>query len=182
MKYFPIFVDLDRRRVVVAGAGEKAAQKLRLIGKTNAAIAVIGANPVEEIVGLASTGAIELLARPFEERDLDGAALVFAADGDPVVNREVAAAAAARGIPVNVVDGPADSTFIMPAIVDRDPVTVAIGTEGTSPVLARMLKARIEAWLPAGLAASRRSRCASGSTSRTGSMCRRCAAASGSVC
>lgn len=150
MKYFPIFVDLDHRHVVIAGAGEKAAQKLRLVGKTTAAITVVGIDPVEEVAEQASTGAIELLARPFEEHDLDGAALAFAADGDAIINRKVAAAAAARSIPVNVVDGPAMSTFIMPAIVDRDPVTVAIGTEGTSPVLARMLKARIESWLPAG--------------------------------
>ncbi len=62
---------------------------------------------------------------------------------------EVAAAASAQGIPLNVVDGPRESTFIMPAIVDRDPVVVAIGTEGAAPILAREIKARIEAWLPA---------------------------------
>ncbi|HXF55089.1 MAG TPA: siroheme synthase CysG [Hyphomicrobiaceae bacterium] len=150
MRYFPIFVDLKGRRVVVAGAGEKAAQKLRLLTKTNASIAVIGTGAVAEIANLAASGAITHLPRRPEARDLEGAALVFAADDEPSVNEEIAAASAARGIPVNVVDGPTASTFIMPAIVDRAPVTVAIGTEGTAPVLARMIKSRIEAWLPAG--------------------------------
>jgi uroporphyrin-III C-methyltransferase/precorrin-2 dehydrogenase/sirohydrochlorin ferrochelatase len=149
MRYFPIFVDLDGRRVVLAGTGEKAAQKVRLLAKTDASITVVGTGATDEIAALASSGAIELRARPFRSRDLDGAAMAFAADDDPNVNREVAAAAATRGVPVNVVDGPAMSSFIMPAIVDRAPVTVAIGTEGAAPVLARMIKSQIEAWLPA---------------------------------
>jgi uroporphyrin-III C-methyltransferase/precorrin-2 dehydrogenase/sirohydrochlorin ferrochelatase len=149
MRYFPIFVDLDGRRVVLAGTGEKAAQKLRLLVKTDASITVVGTGVTNEIAALASSGAIELLARPFRSRDLDGATLAFAADDDTDVNREVAAAAASCRVPVNVVDGPAMSSFIMPAIVDRTPVTVAISTEGAAPVLARMIKSRIEAWLPA---------------------------------
>ncbi|HEY4636566.1 MAG TPA: siroheme synthase CysG [Rhodospirillales bacterium] len=149
MKYFPIFVDLEHRHVVVAGAGEKAAQKLRLLARTPASITVIGTGATDEIAALASAGAIELLARPFRASDAEAATLVFAAADDQDHNREVAAAAAARGVPVNVVDGPAISTFIMPAIVDRSPVTVAIGTEGAAPVLARMIKSQIEAWLPA---------------------------------
>ena len=83
------------------------------------------------------------------EADLDGAALVFAASDDPELDGRVAAAARARGFPINVVDGPSESNFIMPAIVDRDPIVVAIGTEGAAPILAREIKAKIESWLPA---------------------------------
>jgi len=92
---------------------------------------------------------VRLIALPFDPAHLNGASLVFAATGDPAKDAAVAKAARAGGIPVNIVDGPAESTFIMPAIVDRAPVTVAIGTEGAAPVLARQIKARIESWLPA---------------------------------
>lgn len=150
MRYFPIFIDLENKCAVVAGGSEQAAQKARLLLKTRARVAIVAERFGEEVLSLGrSEPALELIARPFAPADLDGAALAFAATGDDAQNAAVAAAARARGIPVNVVDGPAESTFIMPAIVDRSPVTVAIGTEGAAPVLARQIKARIESWLPA---------------------------------
>jgi uroporphyrin-III C-methyltransferase/precorrin-2 dehydrogenase/sirohydrochlorin ferrochelatase len=89
----------------------------------------------------------------FLARDLEGQRLVYAATGDRALDAAVSRAAKARGIPVNVVDAPELSTFITPAIVDRAPVTVAIGTEGAAPVLAREIKTRLETWLPANLGA-----------------------------
>ena len=151
MKYFPVFVDLEDRKVVVVGGGEPAVQKTRLLLKTSARIEVIAGEPNSELIALAQAGRITLRSRPFAPADLDGATLSYAATGDHAANAPIAEAARARGILVNVVDEPAPSTFITPAIVDRDPVVVAIGTEGTSPVLARDVKTHLEAHLPAGL-------------------------------
>lgn len=150
MRYFPIFVDLDDREILIVGGGEKALQKLRLLAKTTARIKVIADEIGEGVTAFAKDVAtVSLHRRRFTASDLAGVALVFSANDEPVVDVEVAAAARAAGVPHNVVDAPSDSTFIMPAIVDRDPVVVAIGTEGTAPILAREIKAKIEGWLPA---------------------------------
>ncbi len=149
MRYFPIFVDLDGRDVLIAGGGEKALQKLRLLTKTTARIRVVAEDIVPAIAGLEREPPLVLERRRFASADVAGAAMVFAASDDPQADAEVAAAAKAQGIPVNVVDAPRESTFIMPAIVDRDPVVVAIGTGGAAPILAREIKSKVEAWLPA---------------------------------
>ncbi|KAB2919475.1 MAG: uroporphyrinogen-III C-methyltransferase [Hyphomicrobiaceae bacterium] len=151
MKYFPIFADLQRADVLVVGGGEQAAQKIRLLRKTGASITVVAQTVTHEIGGLGEHGSLWIIRRPFEARDVEGQRLVYAATGDRVLDALVSSAARRRGIPVNVVDAPELSTFITPAIVDRDPVTVAIGTEGSAPVLAREIKSKLEAWLPANL-------------------------------
>ena len=143
MRYFPIFFDLDGRDVLIVGGGEKALQKLRLLAKTTARLKIVAADVSEDITAAGVT-TLTVERHAFTEADLDGAALVFAASDDPELDARVAAAARARGLPVNVVDGPSQSNFIMPAIVDRDPVVVAIGTEGAAPILAREIKAKIE--------------------------------------
>jgi len=153
MKYFPLFADLDRAHVLVAGGGEQATQKVRLLLKTNAQITVVADSVTDELRDLEDDNAIWIVLRTFLARDLDGQRLVFAATGDRQLDATVSRAAKARGIPVNVVDAPALSTVIMPAIVDRAPVTVAIGTEGAAPVLAREIKTRLETWLPANFGA-----------------------------
>jgi len=150
MKYFPLFLDLDDRRVVVAGGGVKAAQKLRLLAKTGARIVVIGETFSQEVLEVVRGRPMLLEQRRFAPDDVQGAALVIGAEDSSARNADVSRAARAHGVPVNIVDGPDLSTAIVPAIVDRDPVVVAIGTEGASPVIARDLRARIEAWLPAG--------------------------------
>lgn len=149
MRYFPIFLDVDNRDVLVVGGGEKALQKLRLLAKTTARLKLVAEDVSEAIAALDSAHPLTILRRSFVESDVEGAAMVFAASDDPALDQAVATAARKRGLPVNVVDGPADSNFIMPAIVDRDPVVVAIGTEGAAPILAREIKSKIEAWLPA---------------------------------
>lgn len=153
MKFFPLFADLDGVDVLVAGGGEQAAQKLRLLGKTGARLTVLAETPCAEIGALARQGTVHLLPRAFQDGDVAGRRLVYAATGDRVLDIRISEAAQARGVPVNVVDAPELSTFITPAIVDRAPVTVAIGTEGAAPVLAREIRARIEAMLPARLGA-----------------------------
>jgi uroporphyrin-III C-methyltransferase/precorrin-2 dehydrogenase/sirohydrochlorin ferrochelatase len=151
MRFFPIFLDLDQATVLVLGGGEQAAQKLRLLQKTPARLVVMTGAACAEIEQLAATGRIELVRRPFRPRDLDGVRLVVAAVDDDALLASVASAARAMNVPLNVVDRQDLSSFITPSIVDRDPLVVAIGTEGTAPVLARRIKAMLEPLLPAGL-------------------------------
>lgn len=149
MRYFPLFADLENADVVVVGGGEQAAQKVRLLCKTAARITVIAETVVDELRQLGAQGAIWIVPRKFFPRDLDGQRLAYVATGDRVQDAAVYKEAKARGIPVNVVDIPRLSTFITPAILDRAPVTVAIATEGAAPILAREIKTRLEALLPA---------------------------------
>jgi uroporphyrin-III C-methyltransferase/precorrin-2 dehydrogenase/sirohydrochlorin ferrochelatase len=151
MKYFPLFADLDGAPVLVAGGGEQAAQKVRLLAKTEARVTVVAEAAGGEIETLAAAAKIRLVRRSFEAADAQGQRLIYAATGDRALDAAVSQAAQTLGILVNVVDAPELSTFITPAIVDRSPVTVAIGTEGAAPVLAREIRTRIEAMLPARL-------------------------------
>ncbi|MDX2204850.1 MAG: siroheme synthase CysG [Hyphomicrobiaceae bacterium] len=150
MRYFPLFADLEDAGVLVVGGGEQAAQKVRLLARTRARITLAAAEPADELAELERSGRITI-AGQFTPELLDGPRLVYVATGDLAADRAVAEAAQARGIPVNVVDRPELSTFITPAIVDRAPVTVAIGTEGAAPIIAREIKTRLESWLPANL-------------------------------
>ena len=143
MRYLPIHIDLRGRDVVVYGGGGAAEAKLRTLLKTEAQITVIAEHPSAEIRRWADAGRLSIVDRP-----MDGAALVYAATDDPQHNLRIAEAARALGIPVNAADMPAGCDFITPAIVDRSPVAVSIGTEGTSPGLARALKSDLEARLP----------------------------------
>ncbi|MFT3986852.1 NAD(P)-dependent oxidoreductase [Aestuariivirga sp.] len=146
MRYFPIFIDLDGRMVVIVGGGEEALRKVRLLSRTAARIVVVADALHPE---LAANPKVEWTSQPFSPVLLDGAALAVCADA--TLNDAVSAAAQARGIPVNAVDCADLSTFIVPSIVDRAPVVVAIGTEGTAPMLGQGLRARIDAMLPQAL-------------------------------
>ncbi len=146
MRYFPIFFDLQDRPVTVVGGTEEALRKIRLLLKTGAVINVIAPEIHEE---LAANPRVNWIAKGYQAGLLEGAALVYSADA--ALNERVASDAQALGIPVNAVDNPEISTFIVPSIVDRDPVVVAIGTEGTAPILGQGLRARIDAMLPQAL-------------------------------
>lgn len=150
MRHFPIFLDLAGRRVVVSGAGEAAVAKLRLLMKTQARISVYGADPDIQVRLWYAENRLELVERPIEPHDANGAALLYGANADEVEDARAAAIGRQAGALVNIVDD-LRSDFITPAIVDRDPVTVAIGTEGAAPVLARWIKARVEELLPSSL-------------------------------
>ncbi len=151
MKHFPIFVALEGRRVVLSGGGEAALAKLRLILKTEAHVTVFAEDAAPEIKAWHDAGRVHLVARRMEPGDALCAVLFYAADEDDAEDARTSAIARADGALVNIVDNLGDSQFITPAIVDRDPVTVAIGTEGAAPVLARAIKADIEERLPATL-------------------------------
>ncbi|MEZ5775013.1 MAG: siroheme synthase CysG [Hyphomicrobiaceae bacterium] len=153
MRYFPLFLDVASERVVLVGEGEKALQKLRLLVRTTARIRLVAARPSRDLADLAAAHGVEISTSPFVPADLDGARLVVSASDDPALDEAVATAAEARAIPINIVDRPQRSSFLVPAIVDRDPIIVAIGSEGTAPVLARRIRARLEALMPARLGA-----------------------------
>ncbi|MEE8243912.1 MAG: siroheme synthase CysG [Pseudomonadales bacterium] len=159
MRHLPIFVDLRDQQVVFAGAGAVATPKIRLLMKTEASIQVYGEAAAEEVVSWAKSGQIAWFPRPVENTDLGNARLVYIASDDAHEDARVRALAERAGTLFTHVDHLEGSRFITPAIVDRDPVMVAIGTEGTAPVLAQLIKAQIEALLSptlgtlAGLAA-----------------------------
>lgn len=151
MKHFPIFLAVENKRIVLSGGGDAALAKLRLLMKTEARICVFAPNAAPEIFYWAADGKLSLTQRALATGDVKGAVLFYAADEDEVEDARTAAIAANEGALVNIVDNLADSAFITPAIVDRDPVTIAIGTEGAAPVLARAVKADLEETLPASL-------------------------------
>ncbi len=147
MNYLPIFIDVRDRRIVVAGGGRMALSKLRTLLKSAARVTVIASVISDELRDLAASDAIQLFARRLTPRDLDDARLVYIANEDINEDRRVATLCRERDILVNTVDNAGMSDFISPAIVDRDPIIVAIGSEGTAPLLTRQIKARIEALL-----------------------------------
>lgn len=151
MQHFPIFVALAGRRVVLSGGGEAALAKLRLLLKTEAHLTVFAPEADPQIAAWHEAGRLQLLRRAMGPGDALGAVLFYAADEDSAEDARTAALAQADGAMTNIVDNLHDSQFITPAIVDRDPVTVAIGTEGAAPVLARAIKADLEARLPVTL-------------------------------
>ncbi|MEO0402875.1 MAG: siroheme synthase CysG [Pseudomonadota bacterium] len=151
MNHFPIFLNTSGRRIVLSGGGDAALAKLRLLLKTRANITVFATDAAPEIKGWAHEGKVTLIERAMEPGDALCAALFYAADEDALIDKRTAAIAHADGALVNIVDNLADSQFITPAIVDRDPVTIAIGTEGAAPVLARAIKADLEEKLPPSL-------------------------------
>ena len=144
MRQLPVFFSVTDRPVVIAGGGEAAARKLRLLLKAGARVTVVAPAAVPEIQDLAAQGVITWARRPFNAADLTGAVLVYGATEIPQVDQAVSDAARAAGVPVNVVDRPELSDFITPAIVERDPITVAVSSGGAAPVLARSIKSIIE--------------------------------------
>jgi uroporphyrin-III C-methyltransferase/precorrin-2 dehydrogenase/sirohydrochlorin ferrochelatase len=144
MQHFPIFLNLAGRRVIVSGGGECALAKLRLLLKTEARIWVFTTDPSPEVLDLAAKGKITLTPRALAAGDAFCTALFYAANDDDAEDARVIRLARADGALVNWVDNLEASEFITPAIVDRDPVTIAIGTEGAAPVLARRIKRDLE--------------------------------------
>ncbi len=148
MNYFPVFFDLTAQKVLVVGAGEVALRKVELLTRSGAAVTVVAPDIHPELMRLSACGLIKLALREFVPEDLSGARLVIVATSHRALNRWIANLSESRSIPVNVVDDLEASRFIVPAIVDRDPVLVAVGTSGTSPVLARRLRERLETLIP----------------------------------
>lgn len=145
MDYLPLFHSLKGRIVLLVGGGEVALRKARLLADAGARLRVVAPRIDAGLQAIAE----QPLPRGYGEEDLQDAVLVIAATDDAALNARVSQDCQARGVPVNVVDSPALCTVIFPAIVDRSPLLVAVSSGGQAPVLARLLRARIETWLPA---------------------------------
>ncbi len=148
MDYLPIFVDVRDRLVVVVGGGVVAYRKIEHLLKAHARVRVVAPELCADLAVYRNLGRIEHRPVLFSAPQLDGAMLVIAATDDEAVNDAVSRAARERGVLVNAVDDPARSAFIFPAIIDRSPLIVAVGTAGNSPTLARRVRTQIEALLP----------------------------------
>ncbi len=147
-RFFPISYDVAGRAVVVAGNGEQALQKLRLLVRTEADLVLCAVAPSADLAAFADANGVAHVAAEPDAQRLAGAALLFVAMGDEAEDARLALVGRASGVPVNVVDRPHLSDFAVPAIVDRAPVSIAIATDGHAPVLAQKVRALIEALLP----------------------------------
>ena len=148
MEFLPIFMNLRGRQTLVVGGGEIAARKGALLLRAGAKVRVVAPVIEHSLKTAQEKGDVEHIVSSFDESHLEGMALVIAATDDESVNSAVAALCDERQLPVNVVDNPELCSFIMPSIIDRSPVQIAVSTGGASPVLARLLRARLEAAIP----------------------------------
>lgn len=148
MDYFPLFLKLKQQHCLVIGAGEVAARKIDLLARAGAIITVI-ANEIGPVVSnMQATHNLLIKEKNVEKSDVNGFRLVISATNNSTTNQLVADTATELNIPVNVVDNPALCSFIFPAIIDRSPVIAAVSSGGASPVLARLLRAKIESIIP----------------------------------
>ena len=148
MQYLPIFTKLDNKPVLVVGGGEVALRKCRAFLKARASVTLVAPWFCDELKEHAHNNEVKLIDAYFDESHLDGKMLVIAATDRDEVNNNVFELANARNVFVNVVDDQPKCTFIFPSIVDRDPITIAISSAGTAPVLARRLREKLETLIP----------------------------------
>ena len=146
--YYPIFLDLRGKTCVVVGGGPVAERKVRMLLEHGASVTVVSPSLSPGLRELARTGAVRAVEREYRKGDLEGAFLAIAATGDASVNKAISSEGRKRRALVNVVDGPGDSDFIVPSLVRRGDITVAISTGGRSPALARKLRTVLDDTLP----------------------------------
>ena len=152
--HFPLFLELDGKSCLVVGGGNVAARKASALREFGAKVTVVGGTGVspvrrwEETNGQDARSTREYVGRDFVDSDVEGMALVVAATDDADVNRHVAELCKAKGIPVNVVDDPANCTFIFPAIARKGPLTVAVSSGGACPVAAKLVRDKAARTMP----------------------------------
>jgi len=151
MIHLPIFMDIKGRSVLVVGGGELAARKVAMAHRAGGKMTIVAETLCPSLADLAADGEIAHLARDFDAGDLEGRALVFVASEDRDLEERISGLAQDAGIPVNVVDRFDLCSFIMPAVINRSPMLVAVSSGGAAPILSRVLKARLETSIPAGL-------------------------------
>ncbi len=149
MDYLPVFLKIEDRSCLVVGGGKVAARKIRLLHRAGANVTLVSPGLCDEVAAAVEKGTATHVERGFQDDDLVDVVLVVAATDDAELNARISELARRRGIPVNVVDNPALCSFIMPSIIDRSPLQVAVSTGGASPVLARLLRTRLESFIPA---------------------------------
>lgn len=148
MNFLPVFLDLKGKHCLVVGGGEVAARKAALLLQAGAWVTIVADQICDGFAALHEHDRIAYRSEAFTPSHLDEVVLVIAASEDATVDRQVSDAAKSKHLPVNVVDQPDLCTFIMPSIIDRSPLLVAVSTGGASPVLARLLRARLETMIP----------------------------------
>ena len=148
MDYFPVFLDLKRRRCLLVGGGDVATRKGRLLAKAGAILRVVAPQISPELRDLVQQCQGEIHLREYQTTDVDDCVLAIAATDIDSLNQTISEDAKAKNIPVNVVDSPALCTYITPAIIDRSPLVIAISSGGESPVLARLIRAKLETLIP----------------------------------
>ncbi|KZN46612.1 siroheme synthase CysG [Pseudoalteromonas luteoviolacea] len=148
MQYLPIFTKLDDRPVLIVGGGDVALRKCQAFLKARAQVAVVAPSFCDELLALSQQNKVSLIEEYFEAHHVLGMMLIIAATDSEAVNKAVCDAANTHNIFVNVVDDQPKCGFIFPSIVDRDPITIAISSAGTAPVLARRLREKLEAIIP----------------------------------
>jgi uroporphyrin-III C-methyltransferase/precorrin-2 dehydrogenase/sirohydrochlorin ferrochelatase len=150
MGHFPIVLKVEGRRALVVGGGKQAARKAELLLDADAEVLVVAPRLEEDFARLSENPRLRHLGAALESATLEGCAIAIgASEDDEALNRRLYDLASERDIPVNVVDCPELCSFIMPAIVNRAPLMIAISTGGKAPILARILRARLESLLPA---------------------------------
>ena len=150
MDFLPLFLNIKNKICLVVGGGEVAARKVNLLRKAGGNVTVVAPELCPGLLKLSATSEIIHHARQFEQADLSGAVLVIAATDNAGINQMVSEQAERLNIPVNVVDQPKLCSFIVPSIIDRSPVIAAVSTGGASPVLARIIRTRLETLIPSG--------------------------------
>lgn len=138
--YYPIYLDIEGRDVLIIGGGNVCARKAETMMNYGALVTVVSPELTEEIEGWAREGSLKIHRKMYDAGDLDGATIVIASTDHQSVNEQIAADCRARRIPVNVVDVTHLCEFIVPAIIEKDGIQIAISTGGKSPALARTLK------------------------------------------
>lgn len=149
MDFLPIFKNIRQQWCLVVGGGAIAARKASLLAKAGGRIRMVSPEVSMSAAKITTDSGGEILERAYDSHDLEGVVLVIAATDDLAVNRQVSVDAKARNLPVNVVDNPDLCTFILPAIIDRSPIVVGVSSGGSSPVLARLIRAKLETMIPA---------------------------------
>jgi len=150
--FYPIFLELKNRRVLVVGGGPVAERKVDSLLEAGARITVVSPDATGHLTELAASGRLTLHLRRFEPFDMDGVSLTISATDDPPTQAEVAAIAASKNILVNTVDKPELCDFIVPSILRRGEITIAISTSGKSPALAAELRKRFDGVLTDSMA------------------------------
>jgi uroporphyrin-III C-methyltransferase/precorrin-2 dehydrogenase/sirohydrochlorin ferrochelatase len=148
MDYFPVFLDLKQRRCLLVGGGEVATRKGRLLTKAGAILRVVAPDISAELRELVAQHHGDIDQREYQTSDMNDCVLVVAATDDEQLNEKISLDAKAKNLPVNVVDSPALCTYITPAIIDRSPLIIAVSSGGESPVLARLIRAKLETLIP----------------------------------
>ena len=149
MDHLPIFLNVDGKRTLIVGNGVSAARKADLVLRAGSDLTIVAPELGEELSQLANTYKFKHQKTGLTAADLAGCMVAFGCSADDTVNQKLRELATVAGIPVNVSDKTEDCDFIMPAVVDRTPLLIAISSGGTSPLLVRMLKARFETTIPA---------------------------------